>query len=178
MNASKRQWRRPFDYSNVPRRERSYILAAMLLWSVLSFILISTFVLRGAEVVGPSMRPTLHDGDRFIMYRRTYHVREPARGDIVALRLPWFDDLTVKRIVALPGETVLVSNNSVMVDHHTLHEPYIAPGSYTMPGPVLGRPLKVPKGHYIVLGDNREQSYDSRTFGPVDRSWIVGYVPR
>jgi signal peptidase I len=149
----------------------------MLLWSVLSYMLISTFVLRGAEVVGSSMRPALNDGDRYILYRWIYHMREPMRGDVIAVRLPWFDELTVKRIVGLPGETILITNNTVLVDGHKLKEPYVVPGNYTIPGPALARPVTVPAGHYILLGDNREQSYDSRTFGPVHRSWITGYIP-
>jgi signal peptidase I len=168
--------RQLFDYQRLPRRDRTQILACMLFWSILSYGAISRFVLQAGEVVGQSMHPTLHAGDRFLMCRATYLLRESRRGDIIALRLPHEPDLSVKRVIALAGDHVSIRDSGVYVNGERLEEPYLPRGVATDPGPLEGRTFVVAPACLFVLGDNRAVSVDSRYFGAIQRGWVVGTV--
>lgn len=168
--------RRLFDYSAVPRRKRALILALMLFGSVLAYLFVSHFVFKGGVVDGVSMEPTLHDGDRYVINRVLYHLRDPRAGEIVALRLPGDDDLSVKRVIALPRDAIQIRAGAVHVNGRPVNEPYLSPGTVTG-GEALGdAAYKVADGCYFVLGDNRGASADSRRFGAVKRAWIMGRV--
>lgn len=130
-------------------------------------MVIMTFVARAFTVEGNSMLPTLHDGERLMVDKLTYRFSEPQRGDIVVFRYPLDPrEHYIKRIVGVPGDEVAVRNGRVFVNGTPLEESYLS-------SPTLGRfgPVRVPEGHYFVLGDNRINSQDSR-------SPLVGYVPR
>ena len=170
--------RRWFDYRTVPRRERALILACMLFWSVLSYWFISSSVFRAAEVVGVSMEPTMHDGDRFVLDKMSYRFRSPRRGEIVALRLAHDAELSVKRIVALPGERFQFKDSHVYVNGARLPEPYLLPSVATDPGVLSNHVYAIYPGSYFVLGDNRANSGDSRSFGAVAMKNIEGRVSR
>ena len=168
--------RRLFDFKAVPKHERTLILAAILFWSILSYLLMSRYLLGAALVVGPSMEPTLVDGDRLTFNRVAYHLHGPERGDIVGIRMPGEEDYSVKRIVALPNELVQVHDGFVWVNGHCLMEPYLGPRAVTH-GKALGTgTYEVAAGCYFVLGDNRQASADSREFGAIARDRIVGRV--
>ena len=139
----------------MPPRQRTLIMACILFWSVISYGFISRFVLRAGEVVGESMEPTLLPGERFLMSLWTPHVLGLHRGDIVALRFPDGPDLAVKRIVALPGESVRITHWDVAQ---------------------VNRTFRVEPDCYFVLGDNREHSADSRDFGAIRKDCIVGTI--
>ena len=168
--------RRLFDFRSVPRPARALILANMLFWSVISYLLISHFALEASEVVGPSMQPTLQDGDRYIINRWIYRWRDPRSGEIVALRMPGEDDLSVKRVVALPGDLVQFKRGDVLVNGKPLKERYLAAGVSTYGQGLSDKAFKVADGCYFVLGDNRPASEDSRVFGAIHRDWIVGRI--
>jgi signal peptidase I len=168
--------RRLFDFRSVPRPVRALILANMLFWSVISYLLISHFALEAGEVVGISMEPTLQDGDRYIVNRWIYLWRDPRHGEIVALRMPGEEDLTVKRVLALPGELVQFKRGSVLVNGRPLKERYLAPSVSTYGQGLSDKPFKVADGCYFVLGDNRSASEDSRVFGAINRDSIVGLI--
>jgi len=130
-------------------------------------LFIMTFVARAFTVDGPSMLPTLEDGQRLLVDRLTYRFQDPQRGDVVVFRYPANPrQHFIKRIIAIPGDEVLISRGTVYVNGVALEEPYIA-------GPMFGSfgPVVVPPDSYFVLGDNRNNSEDSR-----DRR--VGFVPR
>jgi len=168
--------RKLFDYSRVPRRQRTHILAAMLFWSVLMYVGISRLVLYAVEVSGESMVPTLHDGERCVAHRWMLHVRPLKRGDIVAVQIPWFDSPVIKRIVALPVETVRVESGKVWVNDESLAEYYLPAGALTDGGGMDGKTFEVLPDCYFVLGDNRGASVDSRDFGAVRREWVLGVI--
>jgi signal peptidase I len=121
------------------------------------------------------MNPTLVQRDRVLVNKLSYHFHDVHRGDIVVFKRPpgetdpKIKDL-IKRVIALPGDTVEGRDGQILIDGRTLKEPYLAKNS------PMGdfRPLTIPKGHYWVMGDNRGNSKDSRAFGPIAKSLIVG----
>lgn len=120
--------------------------------------LISRFVIVNAHIPTPSMEATIMVKDRIIANRLQYLFGDPQRGDIVVFKYP--DDeswLYVKRVIGLPGDTVLIKEGAVYVNDKKLDEPYLHE-------PMIGNfgPYKVPEGKYFMLGDNRNNSKDSR----------------
>jgi len=140
--------------------------------AVLVSLLINVFVAQAMVVQGPSMKPNLTYNQRVIVEKITYYFTHgPRRGDVVIVDMPGEEELLVKRAVALPGETVAVWDGQVFIDGQPLEEPWaIRRGG-------LDYPLtRVPPQHIFVLGDNREESRDSRFFGPVPVGRIGGRV--
>jgi signal peptidase I len=143
--------------------------------ALITALLIKTFLLQAFYIPSASMDPTLKIHDRVLVNKLSYHFHEVHRGDIVVFKRPPGErdanikDL-IKRVIALPGETVEGRDGHVMIDGRILHEPYVPPDK---PTDNFG-PLKIAKNHYWVMGDNRTNSKDSRVFGPIPRSLIVG----
>lgn len=136
---------------------------------------IRTFVAEARYIPSSSMEPTLEINDRLIIEKLSYHFREPIRGDVVvfnpteALQAQDFHDAFIKRIIGLPGETVQVKEGKVYVNGQEITEKYIAEDPNYDYGPVV-----VPEGEYLVLGDNRNNSYDSHYWGFVPEDKIIG----
>jgi signal peptidase I len=136
---------------------------------------IRTYVAEARYIPSGSMEPTLEINDRLIVDKVGYHFVTPQRGDIVvfnptkALEDQDFHEALIKRIIGLPGDSVEVKDGKVVVNGHPLGENYIqAPPNYRY------GPQKVPDGSYLVLGDNRNNSYDSHYWGFVPRQKIIG----
>src|SRR4030066_130564 len=122
------------------------------------------------KVYGSSMLPTIEEGDYIMVSKATYLFNEPQRGDIIVLRSPQNpnSDL-IKRIIAVPGDTVEIKDDAVFVNGAALVEPYtLEPPHY------LVFPEDIPSGQYFVLGDNRNNSSDSHRGWTVPRRNIVG----
>ena len=138
-------------------------------------VVIEGFAYRTYKVPTESMVPTIGVGDHFMV--DILGADDPLeRGDIVIFRFPGNGERDfVKRVIGLPGETVEIRGQAVSVDGRELDEPYAL---HTTPGSLPKRdefgPFRVPEGTYFMLGDNRENSYDSRMFGPVERERITG----
>ncbi|MFH1060410.1 MAG: signal peptidase I [Pseudomonadota bacterium] len=151
-----------------------------LLWAVVLALVIRTFVVQAFKIPSGSMKPTLLIGDHLLVSKSSYGVKmpfsdrvliplgQPERGDIVVFRFPEDRDKDfIKRVIGLPGETVEVRNKQVYINGRPLDDPW---GRYSdrviLPPGVQPRdnfgPVTVPKDHYFVMGDNRDQSYDSR----------------
>lgn len=136
---------------------------------------IRTFVAEARYIPSGSMEPTLQINDRLIIDKLSYDFENPQRGDIVvfnptpALQTEHFHDAFIKRVIGLPGETVEVQSGQVLINDRPLVESYIAAKPTYHFGPVT-----VPPNSYLVLGDNRNDSYDSHYWGFVPRSDIVG----
>jgi signal peptidase I len=155
------------------------ILACVVLAALVygSFQVVTRYVLQSVQVVGASMAPTLHDSERYVLNRWVYHVREPQPRDIVVLRDPVDGCYAVKRIVAQAGDTVHLKGGQVFVNGKRLDEPYLPAGTPTFPNPNYREQFLVcGVGKYFVLGDNRNNSADSRIYGAVSRQNILGLV--
>ena len=142
-----------------------------------SYTIISRFILQSVEVVGVSMQPTLKNSDHYFLNRWIYHVRSPRRGDVVVIKDPVDKGLSVKRVIALGGETVVVRNGVVVVNGSPLDEPYLASAKCTYPdGSRNEQTLACRQNEFVVMGDNRMNSADSRSYGPIPRENILGLI--
>lgn len=120
-------------------------------------LLIRTFAFDFVRVEGPSMQPNLYTGERLLVNRLAHWTQNYQRGDIVICRFPNRRGLFVKRLIALEGETVFVENGAVYVNGEKLEEPYILEEIWTDM-----KPVTVPEDCVFVMGDNRNDSTDSR----------------
>ena len=147
--------------------------------AIASYLLVSHFVLQTVQVVGVSMVPTLHDSEKYMLNRWVYHFRAPKRNELVVLRDPIDKSFAVKRVIATEGDHLLFKEGGVYVNGQKLAEPYLAPGMPTFP--YLGaneQSFTLRKGQFFVLGDNRRNSADSRSYGPVPQQSILGLIVR
>ena len=139
-------------------------------------ILIFTFVVRIIVVSGPSMENTLFNGDAMVVWSLGY---EPKQGDVVVLTQPAYqEDSIVKRVIAVGGQTVDIDygSNTVTVDGIPLEEDYIKEWMRTPSYGEGNNHITVPDGHLFVMGDNRNESADSRypTIGTIDERLVIG----
>ncbi len=146
-------------------------------------VCLRAFVVQAFFVPSGSMEPTLDVGDRILVIKNSFLAGPVGRGSIIVFKRPpdipcevepGVSDL-VKRVIALPGETIESVGQRILVDGKVLNEP-----GWFMPGLEVGdRPVvftKVPPGDYYVMGDNRNNSCDSRYFGPIVASSVIGKV--
>jgi signal peptidase I len=149
----------------------SILVAAAALAGVVAGLAVRRWVVAPARVESSSMEPTLRSGQRLVVRRRG--TVEPVRGDVVLVRSAEVGRVLVKRVIGLPGERIEIDGHGgVRVDGRTIHEPYV--GGVPRHGPQqardFARTFEVPKGHLLLLGDNRAASSDSR-------SWKEPYLP-
>jgi len=134
-------------------------------------LLVQAFLVKPFTIHQVSMRGTLEEGDRILLNRLSYHFRDEARGDIVVFHSPinTEEDL-VKRIVAIANDRVAISGGRLYVNGVAQDEPYLLEQNFSgeMPETV------VPAGQVFVMGDNRNNSGDSRLFGPIPTDTIIG----
>ena len=162
--------------SNQPPQENPWIegIKTIATAAILAFG-IRAFVAEARYIPSSSMEPTLQINDRLIIEKISYHFQEPKRGDVVvfnptkALQEKDFRDAFIKRVIGLPGETIQVKTGKVYVNGQAIKEKYI----FEDPNYDYG-PVTVPEGEYLVLGDNRNNSYDSHYWGYVPKEKIIG----
>lgn len=139
-----------------------------------------TFVIQTYSIPSTSMVPTLMVGDRILVDKLSYHLHAVHRGDVVVFATPpkevpilMVKDL-VKRVIGLPGETVSSGpHGEVLINGKVIDQPWLTASARDDPGPPI-RTQRIPKGDIFVMGDNRGVSDDSRFYGPVSESLIVG----
>jgi len=140
---------------------------------VVLLVVARMFLAEPLRVRSSSMSPTLRAGDQVLVDKYFTHGRMPHRHDIVVLSSPGTGELLVKRVAAVAGDTVGLDAGVLVVNGHAVHERYV---DYRLMVGVYYGPVRVPAGDVFVLGDNRPDSVDSRTFGPVPVSRITGRV--
>lgn len=146
-------------------------IVQVVLPALLLALVIHLFLAQATVVYGRSMEPNLHERERLIIDKISYRLHPPQRNDIVVLDLPEMNEMLVKRVVGLPGETVEIRGGVVYVDGQPLAEQFPHEASiHDAP------PVNLGAFNYFVLGDNRGNSNDSRSFGAVNREAIVGRV--
>jgi len=147
-------------------------LVQVVVPAVLLAFLVQFFLAQPTVVYGQSMEPNLSPRQRLIIDKVSYRLARPKRHDIVVIDLPTMEQLLVKRIIGLPGETLEMSNGTIYVNGMPLEDSFSNQGmsGYEISAFPLG------DHEYFVLGDNRGNSNDSRSFGPVSDEYFVGRV--
>lgn len=178
----------PAEQNRGPRKQSEFRDEAFaFIWETIKIVIISLaiiipvryFVVQPFFVKGASMEPVFENNDYILIDEITYQFREPKRGEVVVFRAPEDpSQFFIKRVIGLPGETVRIKNNAVIITNKenpngfTLAESYLSDGQET-----LGDVKSVLSGsQYFVLGDNRLQSSDSRRWGALSRRLITGRV--
>ena len=167
------------------RRTRSLAeTAIIILVAVLLAFVVRAYVFQTFWIPSSSMVPTLSVYDRLLVQKAFFNWHDVREGDIVVFSHPPLDDCPgpangdlVKRVIALPGQTIYSSGDSIYVNGRRLAEPYLP--AYDPLGPPIAssrHPYRVPAGEFYMLGDNRSDSCDSRYWGPIEGSTIVGKV--
>jgi signal peptidase I len=141
-----------------------------VVFTLLIYAFVRHFLFENYRVVGYSMVATLEDNQFLVVNKLGYRFHDPQRGDIIVFRDPnTAGRKLIKRVIGLPGEVVEIRQGQVFVDEQPLDEPYIQnPGYYSFPS------TQIPTGQYFVLGDNRNNSSDSHSWGTLARDLIVG----
>jgi signal peptidase I len=128
------------------------------------------------SVSGSSMLPGLQNGEYVLVNKLAYLFHGPSRGDVIVFHYPLDPNLDfIKRVIAVPGDTIQLTLTQVSVNGVTLKEPYIsAPQNSCIGNIPCNKPFTLPPGDYFVMGDNRPNSDDSRTWGPLPSQYIIG----
>jgi signal peptidase I len=175
--------------SGTPRRRRwrrtLAETAIVIFVAVLLAGLVRTFAFQTFWIPSASMTPTLAVYDRVVVQKAFFTWHDVREGDIVVFSHPPLDDCPgpggdlVKRVIALPGQTIYSAGNSIYVNGRLLAEPYLPPDDPlgpSIPDASRQHPYRVPAGEFYMLGDDRADSCDSRYWGPIKGSSIVGKV--
>jgi len=137
--------------------------------AVLLALAIHIFLAQATVVYGQSMQPNLQPAERLVIEKISYYFSEPKRNDIVVLDISQISDLLIKRLVGLPGETVEIRRGTVLINGQTIDQSFVM-----LPGGTTYGPVTLGPDSYFVMGDNRNNSNDSRAFGPVQGDEISG----
>jgi signal peptidase I len=179
-------------HAKAPTRGRRWLFetVTVVLVAVVVAVLLRTFFVATYSIPSGSMEPTLNIGDRILVDKLSYELHGIGRGNIIVFATPATEHCAgppvpdlVKRVIGLAGDSISLARGQVYINGKVLPEPWLpsAVQHETTPGPgpqpySLVQPYKVPKGDVFVMGDNRTESCDSRYWGPIPTSSIVGQV--
>ena len=150
-------------------------LFEVVLIAFLPLFIISQFIARPFIVQGASMEPNFQDGNYLIIDMVSYKFNDPERGDAVVFRYPGNRSLFyIKRVIGLPGDHVALRNGDVFVNNKIIEEKYSSLDIDTIAYNQID--FSLTKDQFFVMGDNRAMSFDSRSWGPLERSDIIGFV--
>jgi len=172
------QVHRPEDASRHSLWTEGRLLFRDLVFALMIAALVVVFIVQPVKVEGTSMLPRLHDGERIFVNKLIYYdeyrwAPKIERGDIVVFWYPNDPSKSyIKRVIGLPGEIVEVREGTVYINGAVLEEKYLDPGENT--SPASQGPRQVNPNYYFVMGDNRDNSSDSRSWGLVPKKYIYG----
>ncbi len=147
-------------------------LVESVLPALVIVLIVNVFLAQATRVEGQSMEPNLHNDERLIIEKVSYRFHGPHRGDIIVLKRPYrSSEPLIKRVVGLPGDIIEIKDGKVYVNGEPYNEPYLDQATWGTIAPTV-----VPEEHVFVLGDNRRASNDSRAFGVVPYSDIIGHA--
>lgn len=149
----------------------------VVVFAVAIFLFVYLLIVQPHKIKGTSMEPNFPSGEYLLTDKVSYRFREPKRGEIIVFIAPTSNsDEFIKRIIALPGETIMIENESIYINGQLLSEPYLPHNIKTLPGNSLqeGDTMIIPFNNYFVMGDNRPFSSDSRSWGYVPKENITG----
>lgn len=145
--------------------------------SLAIFAVVYIFLFQPHQVDGKSMEPNFHNAEYILTDKLSYRIHAPKRGDVVVFHSPQDERVDfIKRIIGVPGDTVKVSGGHVFLSGVKLEEQYINEPGAVLAGRYMreGMEIEVPPDHYLVMGDNRNHSSDSREWGLVSTTNLVG----
>ena len=162
----KTAWREIWEFVKV-------ILLALVIALPIRYFIAQPFIVKGQ-----SMEPSFEDREYLVIDELTYQFREPQRGEVVVFRYPNNPkEFFIKRIIGMPGETIVIKNGQILIKSGSeANEPFFLQEDY-LPSDLKTFPEKeyvLDKVQYLVLGDNRRNSSDSRSWGPLDKKFITG----
>jgi signal peptidase I len=178
MNESSANTVEPSE-SSQKKNSETWEWTKALVIAVILALLIRSFLFESYVVDGDSMLPNLHDGERLIVNKISYTFGMPQRGDMVVFHATEDKDF-IKRVIAVPGDTIELINDELTINGKRYDEPYLKNviESAKMQGSSYNDrsfgPIEVPEGHVVVFGDNRPNSHDSRDLGPIPLEKVVG----
>jgi signal peptidase I len=149
------------------------VLVLVLVGALVAGLVVRTFILRPLTVSSTSMEPTLCPGDRVLVNLWRPDIGDLTRGDLVALRPGRSEVPVVKRVVGLPGDHVAIRDALLYVNDQRVNEPYV---DHKAIDALFYGPVVVPADNFLVLGDARAASIDSRVYGPVSSDQLIGTV--
>lgn len=172
------------NQKSVARRQRAASMRNLIEWvavivgAVLVAVLIKTFLVQAFRIPSESMVSTLEVGDRVLVNKLSYRAHDINRGDVVVFTRPPGlpagpgepEDL-IKRVIGVPGDTLQAKEGLMYVNGKLLEEPYLPAGTSTVN---LDKPVTIQEGQAWVMGDNRNNSQDSRVFGPIETDSVIG----
>ena len=154
---------------------RASRLTLIAIFSFTSYFAFSRYVVEAVQIVGQSMEPTLHEHSRYLVNRGAFRHACPRHRDVVVIRDPEDQGLSVKRVIAVAGDSIHFKRGKVYVNNRELNEVYLPEHTYTWTYTRAQEKLIVcGRDQYFVLGDNRQVSIDSRVYGPVPKQNILG----
>ncbi len=158
----------------------------IVVFAISIFLFLYLLILQPHKIKGSSMEPNFHDGEYLLTDKISYRFNEPKRGDVIVFKAPPdYKEEFIKRIIALPGETISIKDNKIYINGNLFEENYIPDEIPTQNGSFLkeGEEITLPENSYFVMGDNRPHSLDSRRFGYVTldkitgKAWFVYWPP-
>ncbi len=168
------------DIVSIDGDEEASLLRSLFEWvmvlvgAIVVAMLLRAFLFQAFKIPSESMEGTLLVQDRVMVNRVSYHLHDVNRGDVVVFTappgIPVGEAHLIKRVIGLAGETIEGRDNAVYVNGQRVAEPYLDPADTI----IDFQPFTIPEGTVFVMGDNRDDSGDSRIFGPIDTDTIVG----
>jgi len=192
LNLKKTNKKKIIDYEKPRKKGKLRENIEAIIIAIILALIIRTFIVQAFKIPSGSMKPTLLIGDHILVNKFIYGVKipvlgntiisvnKPVRGDIIVFKYPEEPDKDfIKRVIGIPGDSIIIKNKKIFINNNALNQDY---GMYTDPyiQPVQTStrdnygPVTIPDNSYFVMGDNRDNSLDSRFWGFVDEQAIKG----